>query len=95
MCTCIICALLDKLTVGRQLHHQLVIAGLGSSHLVLNGLLVLVNKHLGALTVQHELLIVCFQALDDFTVLLRAHLGQLNTHRNIKFKLDPISNKTG
>lgn len=72
------------LTVNGQLHHQLVIMGLGPIDLVLYGLLVLVGKHLRALRADFELLEVGLQALDDLTVFLRTHLGQLNTH-NIEF----------
>lgn len=69
------------LTVKGQLHHQLVIMGLGSVDLVLHGLLLLVGKHLRALTADFELLKVGLQALDDLTVFLRTHLGQLDTHK--------------
>lgn len=80
------------LTVNGQLHHQLVIMGLGSVDLVLHGLLVLVGKHLRALRADFELLKVGLQALDDLTVFLRMHLGQLDT-QNMEFST-PAKAKT-
>lgn len=73
------CAFFVILTVSRQLHHDLVIVGLGSGELVLNHLLVLVSKHLGAVAGHFELLVASLQALDELAVFLGTHAGQLNT----------------
>lgn len=72
-------------TVTGQLHHQLVIVGLGSAELVLNCPLVVIRKHLGAVTAHFELLKVTLQVLDNLAVFLRTHPGQLNTHKNTMF----------
>lgn len=68
------------LTVNGQLHHQLLIMGLGSVDLVLHGLLILVRNHPRTLRADFELLEVGLQALDDVTVFLWTHLSQLDTH---------------
>lgn len=65
------------LTVCRQPYDQCVVVGLGSSILALHPLLLILSKHLGAMAVAKELLVVSLQTLNDVTVLLRTHLGQL------------------
>lgn len=72
-------SLVALLTVNRQLHHQLIVVVLGPVDLALHGLLILLSKHLGTLRAELELLEVGLQALDDLTVLLRTHGGQLDT----------------
>lgn len=68
------------LTISRQLHHQLIIVGLGSIELALHCPLVLVSKHLGALAAYFELLEMRLQTLENLTLFLRLHLSQLDTH---------------
>lgn len=75
------------LTISRQLYHKPLIVCLGSIELILNTPLVLISKHLGAMAGQLELLVVSLEALDNLTVLLRTHLGQLNTHANNMFDI--------
>lgn len=70
------------LTVCRQLYHQLVVVGLGSAELVLNRPLVLVSKHLGAVAAHFELLKVSLQVLDNLSVFLGTHPGELHTHKH-------------
>lgn len=72
------------LTVNRQLHHQLVVMGLGSVDLMLHGLLILICKHLRTLRADFELLEVVLQALNNLAVFLWTHLGQLET-KNMEF----------
>lgn len=81
------------LTVNGQLHHQLLIMVLGSVDLVLHGLLLLIGKHLRALTADFELLEVGLQALDDLAVFLRTHLGQLDTHTRERFYTSKSQNQ--
>lgn len=76
------------LTVSRQLHHDLIEVGLSSGELSLDAFLVLVSKHLGAVAAPLELLVVSLQTLDKFTVFLRTHAGQLNTHKHTHIKFD-------
>lgn len=45
--------------------------------LLLNESLVIISKHVGALTVVYKLQIVVLQTLDNVAILLRAHLRQL------------------
>lgn len=71
------------LTIGWQLHHQLVVVGLGLCELVLDAPFVIVSEHLRSQGAPFELLVVSLQVLDDLTILLRTHLGQLNTHEHI------------
>jgi len=70
------------LTECRQLHHHLLIVCLGSTDLGIHAPLVLLSKHLGALAGLFELLIARLHPLDNLPVLLRTHLGQLNTHKH-------------
>lgn len=77
------------LTVDGQLHHHLVIVGCGTIVLVLNGSLVFVSKHLGAVAAHLELGKVSLQILDDLPVFLRTHLCQLNTGKYTEKQTQP------
>ena len=61
------------LTLGSVLDHQFVVVSLGITVLRLYLALVLVAKHLRAVTVAQELLVVGLQTLYDTAVLLWSH----------------------